>query len=115
MQSGLSFSPKHPSLKSAINSWTEALPESQPLPAPLLRPVRILRLFHVRWRILPNRLRHLKDRALELRVSAARHFARVIHDVDVWINAIAFDNPFAGFAVDTKRGHAHAAAINEGG
>src|SRR6516164_7181549 len=77
------------------------------------RPQGIFGLLHFQWRIFLDGFQDLVNSAVELGVAAFGHQGWIVHDGDIGIHAVAFDDPFAFGAEDTERGDSDAAAINE--
>jgi hypothetical protein len=72
---------------------------------------------HLEWMIL-QRLLHELHGFLKLRIAStvrkpALHQSGIIDDLNVWINAVAFNTPGAVKFVKTKRRSANGTAVNK--
>ena len=74
---------------------------------------RIFRLADFDGRFFLERLEDFVDCAFELRVGAFGHEGRIVNDLDIRIDSMTFDEPFAFSAVKSHGGHSDRAAINQ--
>src|SRR5207244_3046161 len=69
----------------------------------------------LRWRVLLEGLHYHGHRFLQLRIAASAPGVRIELHLDVWVGPVVLDRPAPRGGDDGHVGHAHPAAIDQGG